>query len=354
MAVQYQDYYQTLGVARDAPQEDIQRAYRKLARQYHPDMNKEKAAEERFRKIGEAYEVLKDAQKRKQYDALGANWKAGQEFRPPPGWAGSSRSGGRGAGGRVRTSNVDFGDLGGGGFSDFFESIFGGAEGGSPFGAGVRPNGRARPARPSRGESHEVDVTISLADAYHGTTRRISLDVVSRDEDGDESRTTKNYDVRIPAGTTEGSVIRLSGQGGPGAAGGASGDLLMRVHIAPDPRFTVSGHDLAAVVPISPWEAALGAKVQVQLLEGSATVTIPPGSQTGQKLRLRGKGLPVRAAKGEKASGTHGDVIAELRIVVPKELSDEERRLFEEMKQKSKFDPRAKNPDREGGAGAAG
>jgi curved DNA-binding protein len=334
MPVQYQDYYQTLGVDRKASQDDIQKAYRKLAREFHPDMNKSKGAEERFRQVGEAYEVLKDPDKRKQYDALGSNWKAGQEFRPPPGWG--TRAGGRpGARASQRTGNVDFDDLGG--FSDFFSSIFGGMEG-SPFAEpGTRGNGRTRQPRALRGESHEVELTISLADAYHGTTRRISLDLVSTDPDGEESRTTKNYDVKIPPGTTEGSVIRLAGQGAQGSSGGASGDLLIKIHIAPDPKFELSGHDLRTTVPIAPWEAALGAKVSVPLFGGAATVTIPPGSQSGQKLRLRGRGLPIRGAKGE---ATHGDVLVELRIVVPKELSAEERRLYEELKKVSKFNPR--------------
>jgi curved DNA-binding protein len=186
-----------------------------------------------------------------------------------------------------------------------------------------------------------VDLTISLADAYHGTSHGISLDLVSTSPEGEETHTTKSYEVKIPPGTTEGSVIRLAGQGGPGSSGGASGDLLITVHVAPDPKFQLSGHNLLTTVPITPWEAALGAKISLPLLGGDATVTVPPGTPSGQKLRLRGKGLPIRASKGEKGSHTHGDVLMELRIMVPKELTDEERRLFEELKAKSEFNPRS-------------
>jgi curved DNA-binding protein len=343
MGVKYQDYYQVLGVPRTASQDEIQRAYRKLARKYHPDVNKDKAAEPRFRELTEAYEVLKDPEKRKRFDALGADWKAGQDFRPPPGWehAGGrrARQGPRAAGAsRGQSQQFDFDDLGG--FSDFFESIFGGAGsagfGSSPFGAGAPGEARTgrRPPRQRQGQTHEVEIEIPLADAYLGATRRVSLDVVETGEDGEAKHTTRSYDVRVPAGTTDGSVIRLAGQGGPGMNGSQPGDLLLKVRIAPDPRFQVSGHDLTTIVPIAPWEAALGAKVEVALLGGGAVVTIPPGSQSGQRLRLRGKGLPKRSGDGP------GDVLVELRIAVPKNISDEERRLYQQLADVSNFDPR--------------
>lgn len=345
MAVKYQDYYQTLGVSRTASQDEIQRAYRKLARQFHPDVNKEAGAEARFKLINEAYEVLKDPERRKRYDQLGADWKSGQDFSPPPGWenfgvnfgqqgrAGRSRSGR--AGRSARGAGPDVGGFDGfGGFSDFFEAIFGGGGGGggaSPFGA-QGFTGRS-PAGPQPGATHEADLTVSLEDAFRGATRRITLEASQPDGRGGANRSSKSYDVRIPPGTIDGSVIRLAGQGAAGQGGGAPGDLLLRIHIAPDPRFTVSGHDITAPLPISPWEAALGAKVPAPTLDGEVVITIPPGSQSGQRLRLRGKGLPTRA-------GDRGDEYVELRIVVPKELSPSERAAFENLRDVSNFNPR--------------
>jgi curved DNA-binding protein len=344
MTAKFQDYYHSLGVSRTATADEIRTAYRKLARKYHPDMTKEPGAEAKFKEVSEAYEVLQDAEKRKKYDALGANWKQGQEFRPPPGWAGA-RPGG---------VKVDFGGHGGAGggggghadFSEFFESIFGGAGMGGGFanddfaeamrgGGGGRgaAGARGRRAQPRQGQTHEVEITISLSDAFHGGTRRISLSSV--DEDGEE--TSKNYDVRIPAGVTNGSTIRLSGQGGEGVAGGPAGDLLLKVNIAPDARFRLDPdrkHDLIATLPIAPWEAALGGKVHLSTFDGDITLTIPPGSQSGQKLRIKGKGLPIKADH-------RGDLYAELKIVVPRTLTDEERKAWEALRDASKFDARA-------------
>ena len=335
MPAKFHDYYQVLGVQRTATADEIQRAYRDLARKYHPDMNKEKGAEERFKEIGEAYEVLKDADKRKRYDTLGANWKHGQDFQPPPGWGGG--------GGRPGNVRVDFGENGGADFSDFFESLFGGSRGRSgfggsdPFAEAMRGGGGGRSARHARsrsrqGQSHEAEITIPLRDAFSGGTRQITL--TSADEEGNQSQ--KSYDVRIPPGVTDGSVIRLGGQGGPGIGGGDAGDLLLTIRIAPDPRFRIdptTKHDLLTTLPIAPWEAALGAKVHVETLSGEITVTIPPGSQSGQKLRIRGKGLP-------KKSGDPGDLFAELKIVVPRTLSTDERVLYERLRDGSNFDPR--------------
>jgi curved DNA-binding protein len=344
--VKYQDYYQTLGVSRTASQEEIQRAYRKLARQCHPDVNKDPAAHEKFKQVSEAYEVLKDPEKRKLYDQLGADWKAGLDFRPPPGWQGGA--GGRraapGAGAGGAGGGFDFSGFGvgeGADFSDFFESIFGSA--GADFGRARRPGAgaggmggrggggaRAQP-RPRRGQSHELAVTISLWEAVHGATRSIS---VERPPTPGEEGGTTTYDVKIPAGTTDGAVVRLAGQGSPGAFGGEAGDLLLRVQVAPDPRFKVHGRDLVTRVPITPSEAVLGAKVSVEAMDGQLVVTVPPGSQSGQRLRIRGKGMPAR---GETDAG---DLYVELRIEVPKDPSDEERALYEQIAKISNFDPR--------------
>lgn len=337
MTAKFQDYYQILGVERGASADDIQKAYRTLARKYHPDVNKESGAEARFKEIGEAYEVLKDPEKRKRYDLLGANYKHGQEFRPPPG--------GGWPGGGGRRVNVDFGGAGGGAdFSEFFESIFGGMAGGMGGGHGFdadefvqasRGNGgraqRGRP-RPRAGETHEVDITVSLSDVYHRATRQVAI--TSTDQRGNSEQ--KTYDVKIPAGITDGSVIRLSGQGSPGVGGGPAGDLMLRIHIAPDTRFRIDPsdpHTLITVLPISPWEAALGAKVPVPTLDQEILMTIPPGSQSGQKLRIRGKGLP-------KKHSEHGDLFVELRVQVPRTLTEDERVLYERLRDASNFDPR--------------
>lgn len=320
MAVQFRDYYETLGVQRGASQDEIQRAYRGLARKLHPDVNKEAGADERFRAVAEAYEVLKDPQKRARYDELGQNWKAGQEFRPPPGWekADFGRGRARTAGG----ASFDFDDIGG--FSDFFETVFGDRF--RVHSAGARP-GRARPARPRAGETYEASVTIPLEDAFRGATRSVSLQSPDTGE-------VKTYNVKIPAGTADGAVMRLSGQGGEGAAGGPAGDLLLNVHVAPHPRFRLAGHDIEVTLPIAPWEAALGAKVDAPTLDGPVTLTIPPGSQSGQRLRLRGKGLPLRQGGGA------GDLLVDLRIVVPTSLSSEEKALYEALRKGSTSDPR--------------
>jgi curved DNA-binding protein len=320
MAVQFQDYYQTLGVERTASQKEIQSAYRKLARKYHPDVNKEPGAEERFKQVAEAYEVLKDPEKRKRYDALGANWKAGQEFTPPPGWEMHFDFGPQGA--------AEFEDLGG--FSSFFESLFGG--GGAPFGARGGFETRRQP-RSRRGQVQEAEITVSLEEAWRGATKEIALESVELGPDGQPRRTRKELSVRIPEGATDGATLRLAGQGGLGMAGGEAGDLFLRIRIAPHPRIRIAGNDLETTVDIAPWEAALGATVEVPLVEGRASVKVPPGSQSGTRLRLRGQGLKRR-------DGVRGDVLVELRIVVPRTLSARERELFEKLQRESAFRPR--------------
>ncbi|MCE9589675.1 MAG: DnaJ domain-containing protein [Planctomycetes bacterium] len=307
MAVKYQDYYETLGVPRSASQDEIQRAYRKLARQFHPDVNKTKEAESKFKLIGEAYEVLKDPEKRKKYDELGADWKAGQEFRPPPGWEGRRQSGPQGG----FNFSSDGGD-----FTDFFESFFGrGGAGGQGFG---RRTGNRD------GQDVEADITISLEEAIHGSTRQLTL---QSPDDG----STRTLSVKIPQGVVESSTIRLNGQGGPGMGEGEPGDLLLRVHLAKHPQYEVDGHDLITTLDVTPWDAALGAKVAVPTPYGEVTMTVPPGTSSGQKLRLKFKGLPHRG--GSDA----GDLFVRLRIVVPKELSSRERELFEQLQKESRF-----------------
>lgn len=333
MPAKYHDYYQTLGVERTASAEDIQRAYRALARKYHPDVNKEPGAEQKFKDIGEAYEVLKDPEKRKKYDLLGHNWKAGEEFRPPPGWSGSGFGGGR-SGRRTRAGQAEMPTD----FSDFFETLFGGGgftvedeEGAErvyqhgPGRTGSRP-------RPRQGQDIEGEITVSLADVYHAQSRHVTLETSDRSG----RRSTRSFDIRLPPGIADGGTIRLSGQGEAGVAGGSAGDVLLKVRIAPDDRFridTSNGHDLLTTLNVSPWEAALGAKVPLRTMEGEVTLTIPAGSQSGQKLRIRGKGLAKR-------SGDRGDLLAELRVVVPKSLHPDEKLLFEKLAQTSNFDPR--------------
>ena len=300
MAVEYKDYYEVLGVPRDASQDEIRRAYRKLAREYHPDLNRESDAEERFKEVGEAYEVLSDPDKRERYDRLGAQWRAREE---------ASGSGSfedffdrQGFGGDVR---VEFGD---GGFSEFFERLFGD-------GAAARTSG------PLRGLDREAVLELSLEDALAGGRRRLSL------EDG------RSLDVNIPAGVREGQRIRLAGQGAGGRDGGPSGDLYLRVRLKPHPTFRRRGDDLDLELPVAPWEAALGATVPVPTLTGTAQVRVPAGSSSGRRLRLRGRGLP-------KQGGGHGDLHAIVRITVPKHLSEQERDLFEKLAEVSEFDPR--------------
>ena len=307
MPVAFRDYYETLGVPRDASAEDIQRAYRKLARQYHPDVSKEPDAEDRFKEISEAYEVLRDPEKRERYDRLGANWKAGQDVSGAPG----VDFGDFGDAGGFRDVRVDFGGAGGD-FSDFFESIFGGrarAHGGGPRTAGF--DGFS-----TRGADQEATLELSLEEAAAGGKRRISL------ADG------RDYEVQIPPGVRDGQIIRLSGEGGQGVGGGPAGDLRLRVRIRPHPRFRVEGRDLHVTLPVSPWEATLGAEVDVLTLTGTARVKVPPGSSSGRRLRLRGEGMPG------------GDLYATVSIKVPKRLSDEERELFEQLARVSSFDPR--------------
>lgn len=306
MPVAFRDYYDVLGVPRDASAEDIRRAYRKLARQHHPDVNKDPGSEDRFKEVAEAYEVLRDPEKRERYDRLGANWKAGQDVSGAAGFDASAQNGGFGD---VR---VDFGG-GGGDFSDFFESLFGG-RGGARRTAGFG-------GFSTRGGDHEAELELSLEEAAKGGRRRISL--------GDG----RDYEVNIPAGVKGGQRIRLAGEGGTGMGGGPSGDLFLRARLRPHPRFRLEGRDLHVDLPVTPSEAALGATVEVPTLDGTSRVRVPAGSSTGRKLRLRGQGMP--APRGES-----GDLYATVKVEVPRRPTDEERELFERLAEVSDFNPR--------------
>lgn len=324
--VEYQDYYDILGVKRDAKPAEIQKAFRKLARQYHPDLNKGKDSEEKFKKLNEANEVLSDPEKRAKYDSLGAYWKGGQDFRPPPGWeniftSGAQQQGRRGSAG----GGVQF-DLGGmGGFSDFFESLFSGG-----MGAHGSDSIFSRAERPRTGQTHEAEIEVSLEDVVNGATKSISLESMERGQQGQVQRKVKSYNVKIPPGTTEGSVIRLQQQGGEGSAGGKAGDLRLKVRIAKDPNFSVEGFNLVTELPVQPWQAALGANLQARTVNGEIKLNLPAGVQSGQKLRVKGQGLP-------KKGNERGDIFVQIKIIVPKTLSPEERDLYERL---AKLSPR--------------
>jgi curved DNA-binding protein len=325
MAVKFKDYYDTLGVSRTATQDEIQRAYRKLARKYHPDVNKASEAEERFKELGEAYEVLKDPEKRSKYDQLGADWKAGQEFRPPPGWD-AHFDFGRGGGGQT-----GFQWEGAGGFSDFFETLFGGqgfrqAQGG--------PRGGRGPVWSQAGSDQEATIRITLEDAFRGGARPITLQFQSVTPEGQLSVQEKSYEVKIPPGVLPGQKIRLTGQGGEGTGGGPRGDLYLKVELEPHPLYRLKGRDLYMDLAVSPWEAVLGSEVQILTPSGSVTLKVPPGSQTGRKLRLRGRGMP-------NSKGAPGNLYAVVNVMVPDEPSGREKELFEELRKVSTFNPRS-------------
>jgi len=323
MAVQFKDYYETLGVPRTAGEADIKKAFRKLAREHHPDVAKDKKrAEEKFKEINEAYEVLSDPAKRKKYDELGPNWKAGAEFRPPPGWEGFGRRGqytSRGAGGE------EF-HFGGTGFSDFFEQFFG-AQGRQHRG-GFRAQDFGEETTAGRGRDIEGDMMVTLEEATRGSLRTVN---VRASENGEIK--TRTYQVKIPAGVIEGQRLRLAGRGETGARGGSAGDLYLRVKFAKHPDFEVDEHNLIHEVEIAPWEAVLGANISVPTLTGAVNIKIPPGTQSGQKLRVRGRGLPKR-------DGASGDLIVTARIEVPAKVDDKERKLWEQLAKESRFEPR--------------
>jgi curved DNA-binding protein len=313
--MKYKDYYKVMGVARDASQEDIKRAYRKLARKYHPDVSKEKDAEAKFKELQEANEVLKDPEKRAAYDQLGPDWRPGQDFRPPPDWGkGFEFSRGRRGEGPAE-------------FSDFFSELFGS---GSPFGQGMGA-GRSGRGFSAAGQDHVARVEIDLEDAFRGGTRTIELRSPEISPDGHVVAKPRTLRVSIPAGVTEGQQIRLAGQGSPGVGGGPHGDLFLEISYRPHPLFKVDGRDVTLTLPVAPWEAALGETVSVPTLAGPVDMKLPAGARAGQRLRLRGRGLP---------GPTPGDQYVLLKIVLPPD-SPRARQLFEQMKREVPFDPRA-------------
>lgn len=314
--MEFKDYYSILGVEKTASPQEIQRAYRKLARKYHPDINKAPEAEARFKEIGEAYEALKDPEKRRKYDRYGAAWKQAQARGggAPPGWQEIQFDFGPGFSGGM-------GGLGGEGFSSFFEMLFGS---GMPHGHGGAGRGAAGFTR--RGSDVEVEIALSLAEAAAGGRREIAVAEPTTGE-------RKIYAVNIPKGVRPGQRIRLAGKGAAGAGGGPAGDLYLRIAVVPHPRFKLKGSDLHTTLPVTPWEAALGGEVTLDTLEGAVRLKVPPGSSSGKRIRLRGRGFPSR-------NGGAGDLYAEIAIVVPKTLSEKEKKLYRGLAEASTFRPR--------------
>jgi curved DNA-binding protein len=309
--VEFKDYYKIMGVERNATQDDIKRAYRRLARKYHPDVSKEPDAEARFKEVGEAYEVLKDPEKRAAYDQIGSrnDWRAGQDFRPPPDW----NTGFEFSGGGYTEAND---------FSDFFESLFGRFRGGS----------QRESAFHARGQDHHARALVSLEDAFHGATRTITLQMPRLDAEGQVVTHARNLNVKIPKGVIEGQQIRLTGQGAGGLGGGPAGDLYLEIAFQPHPLFKADKRDIHLELPVTPWEAALGRTVTVPTLGGDVQLKIPPGSQSGNILRLKGRGLP---------GNPPGDQYVRLRIVTPKADTDTAKALYERMAREMPMNPRA-------------
>ena len=311
----FKDYYKIMGVKRDATQDDIKRSYRKLARKYHPDVSKHSDAEARFKEVGEAYEVLKDPEKRAAYDQLGADWKAGQDFRPPPDWdAGFEFSGG----GYTRADSAAY--------SDFFESLFG-------HGFGSAPRTGAQGGFRARGEDHHAKVLIDLEDAYHGAAKTITLRSPELDAGGHVITREHSLNVKIPKGIRQGQKIRLSGQGAPGFGGGETGDLYLEIEFKPHTLYRVEGRDLYLDLPVAPWEAALGATIKTPTPAGPVDLKIPAGSSSERKLRLKGRGIP---------GNPPGDIYVVAQITLPSADSDQARGLYRKMEQELAFNPRSK------------
>ncbi len=311
----YKDYYKIMGIEKDATQSEIKIAYRKLARKYHPDVSKEADAEIRFKEVGEAYEALKDPEKRAAYDQLGANWKAGQDFHPPPDWdAGFEFSGGGYTGGDASA------------YSDFFESLFGrGFESAQP--------GQHRGSYSARGKDHHAKVMIDLEDAYQGATRGITLQSPELDSNGHIINKQRTLNIKIPKGVKQGQRIRLSGQGSAGMGGTSAGDLYLEITFNAHSIYKVDGHDVYLDLPITPWEAALGAKVKVPTPNGSIYLTIAAGTSGGKKLRLKGRGIPGK---------TPGDLYVITQITLPPADNDSAKELYRKMEQELPYNPRSK------------
>jgi curved DNA-binding protein len=299
--MEFKDYYATLGVERTATLDEIKRAYRKLARKYHPDVSKEPDAEARFKDLAEAYEALNDPERRAAYDAVGTGQQRGQDFNPPPGWDSGFEFSGRDSGGFQEMNH-----------SDFFESLFG---------RGARA-GRAQGPQTSTGEDHHAKIQIDLEDAYRGARRTVSLRVPVMDAQGQVRLQERQLEVNIPKGVREGQHLRLAGQGAPGLGGASPGDLYLEITLRPHPHFRVDGHDVYLDLPVAPWEAALGATVTAPTPDGSVQLTIPPGWSSGRKLRLKGKGLPGK---------TPGDLYAVLSIAVPSADTDAAKAAYKSL-----------------------
>ena len=318
--MEYRDYYQVLGVARTASADEIKKAYRKLARKYHPDVSKEADATEKFKQLQEAYEVLKDPEKRAAYDQLGSQWKEGQQFRPPPDWGSGFEFRGRPGGQQGASGGSRFrfeGDPEQ--FSDFFSSLFGGS---GNFAEGATRGGR----------DHHARIDIELEESYRGATRTLELKRPSVTADGHVELSTHTVRVAIPAGVVDGQLIRLAGQGEAAPGGGRGGDLYLEVHIKPHRLFQLDGRDVTLSLPVAPWEAALGATVTVPTLGGAVELRIPAGSQSASKLRLRGRGLP---------GDPPGDQYVVLKVVLPSADTPEARELYQQMQRTMPFNPRA-------------
>ncbi len=314
--MKFQDYYATLGVGREASADEIKKAYRKLARKYHPDVSKEKDAEEKFKDVQVAYDTLSDAEKRAAYDQLGQH-RPGEDFRPPPGWER-----------HFRFEQGNFEDLD---LADLFEHFGGGAfqgRGARPRRAGAGGSGFAM-----AGQDYEVTAHLALEDLVRGAEVSLDLSAPEMSPDGTVRRVPKTVRVRVPRGATDGQRLRVPGKGGPGVGGGPAGDLYLNVALRPHPLYKASGHDLYLELPLAPWEAALGAEVEVPTLDGRVKVAVRPGSRAGQKLRLAGKGLPA-------PRDGHGDLYCVLQIVTPSVLTEREKQLYEELRQIARFNPR--------------
>jgi curved DNA-binding protein len=312
--MEFKDYYKVLGVERTASQDDVKKAFRRLARKHHPDVSKAPDAQARMQELNEAHEVLRDKEKRAAYDSIGQGSKPGQDFQPPPGWdAGFEFSG----------SPEDFADLG---HSDFFEALFGAQR--------RSARGRQRGAA-MRGGDHHAKIVVPVEDAFHGAARDLALRSPVMDSAGNVTMHERQLQVSIPKGIRPGQQIRLAGQGDPGVGGGAAGDLYLEVEFAPHRLYRVDGRDLYVALPVAPWEAALGASVRVPTPAGAVEMNVPAGSQTGRKLRLRGRGIPAAA------SGTAGDLYVELQVVLPPADDDKARALYRKMAEELAFDPRA-------------
>ena len=321
--MKFRDYYETLGVARGATEAEIKAAYRKLARKYHPDVNKETGAEEQFKAVGEAYSVLKDTEKRAAYDRMGANWKNGQDFTPPPNW----NEGFEYSDGNFGSGHGGFGGGYEGDQSEFFESLFGrgrhrqGGRGGNP-----------RQGMDFKGQDHHAKILIDLADAYNGAKRTIALHMPTQDANGHVSTQERKLDVSIPKGIRAGQNLRLAGQGGPGMGSGGAGDLYLEIDFHPNPIYRVDGKDVYLDLPLAPWEAALGTTVNIPTpADSTLELKIPAGTATGRKMRLKGKGIPSKEA---------GDLYVVPNIVLPSADSDAQKEAYQSLEKAFDFNPR--------------